>query len=270
MLATLLDRSDGPALPLPAALAERYGGALRLGGTAARPHVFANFVASLDGVVSFALPGRSQAVHVSRGHPGDRFVLALLRSVADAVVVGAGTLREEPDSIWTPERVFPEAGGAFAALRGALGKAPRPLTVFVTRSGRLDARAPALAEGAAVLVLTSPDGARRLGDLPAHVRVKAIEGDGAADIIRAVAAETGAERVLTEGGPTLFGRFVRDRVVDELFLTVAPLVAGRSREERRIALVEGAAFRPEDAPGARLVAVKADGDYLFTRFALRA
>src|SRR6266852_6478421 len=114
MLETLLDRATDPALPLPAGLASRYGGPLRFPARA--PHVFANFVSTIDGIVSYAVPGQDRARDVSAGYAGDRFILGLLRGVADAVIVGAGTLRKEPDSIWTAEAAFPDARADFAEL----------------------------------------------------------------------------------------------------------------------------------------------------------
>ena len=245
MLATLLDRSAGDALPLPPSLAERYGGALRLPARV----VYANFVSTLDGVVSFDVPGSDSAAVVSGGHPGDRFVLALLRAVAHAVVVGAGTLRKEPTSVWTPEHVFPEAGDSFAELRRAMRLRPKPLTVIVSASGNVDRSLPAFTSGVPVLVVTGTRTPQEIVDLARR--------------------ESGGERILSEGGPTLLGRFLEHGAVDELFLTLAPRLAGRSDALRRLALVEGNAFTPADAPRGRLVSVKAADDYLFTRFALR-
>jgi riboflavin biosynthesis pyrimidine reductase len=69
-------------------------------------------------------------------------------------------------------------------------------------------------------------------------------------------------------GPTLFGQFLRERQVDELFLTLAPLVAGRARDNPRLSLVEQTAFAPEDAPRPRLLSLKVADDYLFARFAI--
>ncbi len=233
-----------------------------------RPYVFANFVSSIDGIVSFGLPGRAQASLISAGHAGDRFVLALLRAVADAIVVGAGTLRNEPGVIWSPEAAFPEGGPAFAEVRARMGKPQRALTVLVTGSGAIDPRAPALAEGAPMVVLTTERGADALGTLPPHVRVRTLSRGTTAEMIEVAAEESRGTLILTEGGPTLFGQFLRERTVDELFLTVAPLVAGRTRDEPRLSLVEQAAFAPEDAPRPRLLSTKAAGDYLFLRFAL--
>jgi 5-amino-6-(5-phosphoribosylamino)uracil reductase len=89
-------------------------------------------------------------------------------------------------------------------------------------------------------------------------------------VLDAVVAESGARMVLSEGGPALLGGWLREGLVDELFLTVAPRLAGRSAEERRLALVEGAAFTPEDAPRTRLLSAKRADDYLFLRYALRS
>lgn len=220
--------------------------------------------------MSYALPGRSQASLISGGHPGDRFVLALLRAVADAVIVGAGTLRSEPGVIWSSESVFPEAGDAFAQVRARMGLPARALTVLVTRSGKIDLRAPALREGVPVLILTTAAGATALGGVPGHVRVRTMTQGTGAEMIRVAAEESGGRLLLTEGGPTLFGQLVRERVVDELFLTVAPLLTGRAKDAPRLSLVAEMAFTPEDAPKGRLVSAKTADDYLFLRYAMAA
>jgi riboflavin biosynthesis pyrimidine reductase len=268
VLTTLLDRTDGASLPLTDDLLRRYGGPLSFPPSTERPYVFANFVSSIDGVVSFGIPGRAQASLISGGHPGDRFVLALLRAAADAIVVGAGTLRNEPGVTWSPEAAFPEGGAGFADLRARMGKPERAVTVLVSGSGAIDPRAPALVERVPVVVLTTERGATVLGGLPPHVEVRTLTR-GTADEMIAIAAETSrGTLILTEGGPTLFGQFLRERAVDELFLTVAPLIAGRARDDPRLSLVEHAAFGPEDAPRPRLLSTKAASDYLFLRFAL--
>ena len=228
--------------------------------------MIANFVITIDGVVSFAIPGKSEAGRVSAGHPADRFVLALLRACAGAIVVGAGTLREEGAHLWTPEYVFPEAAADFNALRG---ERPRPPTVFVTATGDIDLRAPVFSTGDAVVIITTRAGAARLSSAPRHVRVIAA-GDArpsATDIVRIVRDETHADLILTEGGPTLLAEFVRSLALDELFLTIAPQLAGRSEGERRPGLLEGVGFTPEEAPWWRLLGVKKADDYLFLRFA---
>jgi len=265
VLATLLDRSEGEPRPLVSRLTRRYGGELRF--PTRRPWVFANFVQSLDGVVSLAVPGKAHASVISARNPDDRFLLGLLRVVADAVVVGAGTLRQEPNSLWTPDQPVPDIRADFAAARERMRLPPVPLTVLVTKSGELDLSLPVFNAGHRVLVLTTTEGAKRVGKSPRHVDVRVMVSGASSEIVEIAAAESGGGMILTEGGPTLFGEFVRERTVDELFLTIAPRVAGRDDERRRLALVEKAAFPADELREARLVSVKAADDYLFTRFA---
>src|SRR5512138_2400094 len=116
-LTTLLDESPGEAVPLPPALAALYG-ALRLPAPPDRPHVFTNFVASVDGIVAID-PPRGTGADLSGGDAHDRAVMGLLRAAADAVVIGAGNLRAEGDHVWIAERICPELAPAYAALRAA-------------------------------------------------------------------------------------------------------------------------------------------------------
>jgi riboflavin biosynthesis pyrimidine reductase len=266
VLETLFDVTSGEIVPLPKALEALYGGPLRL----RERMVFANFVSTIDGIVSFDVPGQDQAKQVSRGYAGDRFMLALLRSVADAVIVGAGTLRKERGTTWTAERAYPDARADLAAVRAALGRPARPLVVIVTGSGEVDLGAPVFADGGPVIIATTSAGAARLGAAPRHVGVRVL-ADAAplrsADLVRLAVEESGGARILTEGGPNLFGAFLKERAVHELFLTIAPQIAGRSHEARRTGLVEAAAFLPDDAPRATLSSIKRSEDYLFTRFA---
>src|SRR5262245_6320738 len=90
-LELLLDEDVGRRLDLPDELVRLYGGGLSL----ARPRLFANFVATVDGVV--AIPGLPRANRViSRDSEPDRFVMGLLRAAADAVLIGSGTLAALP------------------------------------------------------------------------------------------------------------------------------------------------------------------------------
>src|ERR1700680_3828637 len=133
----LFEASPGADVALSPALARAYG-RLAVALTDDRPHVMANFVETLDGVVSLGIPGKAGGGPISGSNRYDRLVLGLLRSVADAIVVRAGTLRSVPNHIWTPEYIFPDLGGAYAELRSQLRKPPHPLNVIVTGSGDLD------------------------------------------------------------------------------------------------------------------------------------
>jgi riboflavin biosynthesis pyrimidine reductase len=257
-----------PGLPteqLPPPLAELYGSELGL----ARPLLYANFVTSLDGVTAIDPEASGQGGLISGGLAADRFLMGLLRAFADAVLVGAGTLRAEASHVWTAGRVYPPAAEAFRNLRQYLGLAPDPPLVVVTGSGDVDPRLPALAGG---LVLTSAAGAARLaGRAPAGVRVIPLgEGErlAMADVLAAIRAE-GYRSVLTEGGPHLFGQLLAAGLVDELFLTLAPVLAGRDAASTQIGLVEGASLLPSLAVRGRLLSVRRSESHLFLRYDLR-
>lgn len=257
-LRVLLEDPDDPA-PLPPPLAELYGGGLRL----ADDLLYANFISSLDGVTALAAPRGSGATLRGRGD-ADRFVLALLRDLADALLIGAGTLRADRGHLWTAAYVDRE----HAEAHRSLGR-PDPRLVVVTASGELDPRERALQEGA--LVLTTDAGAARLaGRLPPASRVRSLgpHAPRGRDILAAVRAE-GHRRVLTEGGPTLLGRLVADRLVDELFLTLSPVLAGRRSGDGRLGLLEGVRLLPDDGRWAQLRSLRAASSHLFLRYSLR-
>src|SRR5690349_7554855 len=110
-ITTLLDRDNTlePAV-LAEDLAILYGGDLRFPERDDRPYVIGNFVSTLDGVVSFELPGKSRGGDISGFNEEDRFIMGLLRSSPDAAIVGAGTLRDvSKGHLWLAEHVYPEA-----------------------------------------------------------------------------------------------------------------------------------------------------------------
>ena len=104
-LSVLLDVAPGAEAPLPAALAALYG-RLALPTDAGRAWVISNFVASIDGVVAFNDPTLPGANEISASNPHDRAVMGLLRAMADAVIVGAGTLRSVPRHLWTAQYIY--------------------------------------------------------------------------------------------------------------------------------------------------------------------
>lgn len=90
-LETLCETRQGQALPLPPRLARLYG-SLRIPRHRSRPHIFSNVVTTLDGVVSFNAKGHGSGADISGFSAQDRMVMGLLRAVADAVIIGSGTL----------------------------------------------------------------------------------------------------------------------------------------------------------------------------------
>ena len=267
-----LDPVDFRGGPLPAALAARFPGDLTVRLHAERPTVLANFVASLDGVVALG-PGESHAGggDISGFSQADRYMMALLRGLADVVVIGAGTMRVGRRHVWTAAYIEPALAGAFAAWRAELRLAPQPTTIVVTASGNLDpAHAGLNAPDVPVIVATTIAGADRLGrlPLPPNVRVAAVGDDThvPAGAVRDVIAETGARVALCEGGPHLFGELLLARLVDELFLTVAPQAIGRDATVHRLGLIEGTSFGEGQGRWAELASVRRAGDDLFLRY----
>jgi riboflavin biosynthesis pyrimidine reductase len=200
-------------------------------------------------------------------------VMGLLRSVADAVIVGAGTLRSVPNHLWTAEHIYPTLSDSYRQLRITLGKNASPLNVIVTARGEIDLGLPVFRSGAVkVLVVTNPEGARRVRerDLPASVVIGEVEEGGA---ISARAILSAAGRLLpggiflVEGGPRLMGDFFAGKCLDELFLTIAPQVAGRDGSVERPGFVAGKRFGPERPLWGTLAGVKRAGSHLFLRYA---
>jgi riboflavin biosynthesis pyrimidine reductase len=251
----LFERPGLPRFDLPPALAARYGGALGF----PRQRLFANFVASVDGVVALAGPGESGHV-ISGGSEDDRFVMGLLRACADAVLIGAGTFRHSPDHRWHAEAIHPPAAADFAELRRRLGLRAQPPLVLVTASGELDLGEPALRDA---IIVTTPAGQARLrGKLPEGARLLGAETDPIRmpAVLASLAAE-GFSRVLTEGGPSLFGELLAGGLVDEIFLTTAPRLFGPA--DGRKSLIHGV-----DLAGAELelLGVRRSGSHLLLRY----
>jgi riboflavin biosynthesis pyrimidine reductase len=284
----LLERAEGAGVPLTETLAALYG---RLAFPAPAPGVawvISNFVASLDGVVAFGNPESDPIpralVEISASNPHDRALMGLLRAVADAVVVGARTLRAVPTHLWLPGYISPSYAAEWAALRAALGKPPNPLAVIVSGGGAVDTTLPVFQhEEAPALLVSTSVGAQRLAPAPfgprARVQAAGVGALSARAVLESVLSALAAldplapdsdrsRLVLVEGGPTLLGQFVAEGLLDEQFLTTAPQFAGRDAHARRSGLIEGQRLIPLRPTWARLVSARAAGDYLFTRYSL--
>jgi riboflavin biosynthesis pyrimidine reductase len=263
-LAVLYERAGRPTWGLPRVLADLYGGDLGF----RPPCVYANFVASVDGVTALGPEYPSSGSAISLHDPADRFVMGLLRACADVVLIGAGTLRATPRHLWTPAHVCPAAADGYAALRRGLGRDGDPLLAVVTAHGDVPAGHPALRAGA--LILTTSAGARRLhGRLPPACTILDLGGRPelpSADVL-AAARDRGGSMVLTEGGPRLLGQLAVGGLLDELFLTISPVLAGRG-DTARPGLVAGLELLPARTEPAELLTVRRHGSYLFLRYAM--
>jgi riboflavin biosynthesis pyrimidine reductase len=105
--------------------------------------------------------------------------------------------------------------------------------------------------------------------VPAATEVVAVNDGDWVDPVGAVAAlrERGHNLILSEGGPTLFTSFLAVGVVDELFLTVSPLLAGRAGVPR-LSLADGAELLPDVRVAGDLLSIRRHGDHLFLRYAI--
>lgn len=177
----------------------------------------ANMVSSLDGAAHHE--GRSQPLSSA----ADMRIFGVLRGLADAVVVGAETVRQEG---YRPAR----AREAFAARRAAVGQGPAPAIAVVSAGLGLDFTLPLFTDPLVpTLVLTGADAP---SDRVAQARAAGAEvlfagaGRGVDPArVTGVLAERGHTRLLTEGGPKLLGQFAAAGVLDELCLSLAPVVA---------------------------------------------
>ena len=187
--------------------------------TAGHPWVMTNMIASADGAT--AVDGVSGAL----GGPADREMFMALRGAADALLVGASTVRHE--------RYRPPSGGTDdqRGARMARGQAARPLLVVVTASLSLDPELPLFGEpGYRPLIITvesAPTSRRQaLGEVADIV----IAGDHQVDLRTALdqISGRGLDIVLAEGGPSLNGQLIAEDLVDEWNLSLSPLLAGGS------------------------------------------
>lgn len=161
--------------------------------TGDRPYVIANFVASVDGHATIDAKSRKLSGR------GDRELFYALRERVDAVLVGTNTLRAEHY-----KRMLPQAERR--DRRAAAARPPEPLAVTITRSGHVPREIPLFTE--------TPDNVLVFEHAELHHALRTLRHDHK------------VETLLCEGGPTLLGALLRERLVDELFLTLAPSLVG--------------------------------------------
>jgi riboflavin biosynthesis pyrimidine reductase len=200
-----------------------------------RPYVIINMVASVDGKT--AVGGKASPL----GTDVDRQTMRNLRSRADAVMIGANTLRAEKLSL----------GLDVPSHR------PQPLAIIATKSGDVPLERNLILGEGQELILLSPGESESLSD---YVNL----GE---DLVR-LKAERGVDLLLVEGGPTLNRALVSGSLADELFLTLAPKLLGADASEART-ILDGGPLSP-DAPTPNLLSVYLADHELFLRYTLNA
>jgi riboflavin biosynthesis pyrimidine reductase len=274
-LQSLITSQIGQAIPLTPALKRLYG-TLNISEGKGRPHVFSNFVSTVDGVVSLGVPGHSGGGDISGFAAQDRFVMGLLRAVADVVIVGAGALSGDRAHVWTAQTICPSFKSEFRALEAKLRKDGSPLNVIVSGSGAIDLKLPVFTSGQVnTVVLTTGKGAKRLARqrVPTPTRIVVLpsrtEHLTAAAILRAVQKLNPGRRYLIEGGPQLLASFYKARLIDEQFLTIAAQISGRQVGDKRLGLVMGQIFGPRDPLWGALTDLRSGRGLLFLRYVFK-
>lgn len=220
-----------------------------VGANAWRPYVLTNIVSTVDGRT--AVEGKASGI----GSTADRRVMRTLRSKADAVMIGGGTLRAEKLSLGLDEE----------------DPRPRPLAVVLTNTGDVPlARNLLRDERQRVLVLLSETADKgteqRVGDI-AEVRRVVPTTSGEIDLVealRTLKSDYNVERLLVEGGPTLNHALISSDLTDELFLTLAPTFLGASTPNAP-PITSGALIEPRSL---RLLSAYLHTNELFLRYAL--
>jgi riboflavin biosynthesis pyrimidine reductase len=215
-----------------------------------RPGLRINFVTSLDGAAQ--LDGRSGGL----SSDADRKVFGILRRHADAIMVGAGTLREEG---YRAVRM----GEELREWRTERGLAEHPTLVVVSANLDLDPDSGTFADAPVRPVVLTHSGAdeQKQAALAKTADVVAC-GESVVDLSAGLddLRKRGLDQVLCEGGPHLFGALLAADLVDELCLTVSPLLAGPGSGR----IIQGATG-PVPTTMAPVQIIEADG-FLFTRY----
>jgi riboflavin-specific deaminase-like protein len=184
-------------------------------GSPSRPYVMLNMVSTADGHAT--LGGRSGGL----SSPADRELFHGLRLTVDAVMAGAGTVRVERYG-----RIIPEESRR--RLRVERGLSEEPLACIVSGRLTLEADIPLLADPAARVAILTPSAAS-LPESAAEVHYIRAERNGRLDLPKAFAElrkRFGVRTLLSEGGPHLNAQLLEAGLVDELFLSLAPILAG--------------------------------------------
>jgi riboflavin biosynthesis pyrimidine reductase len=246
---------------------------------AGRPWVFANFVQTLDGIVSL-LGDEAGGADISES-PEDRWLMDLLRAHADAVILGMGTLREELRMGRPRPRgpVFRIMDAGMQQLRAKLRRG-RERNVLVTARADFQMSDFAIFDGehVNVTVVTTHEGAQRLeaqrgSSQKSQVDIIAVDADRVGkgvDLRKAVAILQecyGLRYLLCEGGPSLYSGMLAAQLIDEQFVTVSPMEVGRlSASGPRPTMLPELGFSKEEAVRWHWLSCRKVGDYQFHRF----
>ncbi len=253
--------------PLPRHMKERYGPfGFPVPSNARRPYITSNFVMGLDGRASFReLEGRSDGKTVSKSRE-DLWLMDFLRAHHDAQLIGASTLRDEPN----PEGRGWDYGIDDDELRiyrqDTLGLG-RQKVLILSGSGNIDLTLRIFSSSRVeAWIITAREGQKNLQSqlkslgLEGTIKILSV-GEGTRVDLAAVAQllrqEHGIRTLLCEGGPTLYGEILRDQLIDEDFRTLSFQVLGEVTKPGidRPTAYGHVSYTPETAPWFRLISL---------------
>ena len=220
-----------------------------------RPYAYVNMAMTLDGRV---VTGNPKSGFLLSGSEGDRRGMAELRARADAVMIGAGTMRTE-------NPVLHVRYDDLLHRRIAEGRSENPRYIIVTNSGKLDPHARLFFQSG-VLIITNESGERAFPDElrpKVEIMVAGTTEVNLKDAVRRLRQEHDVRYLLIEGGPTLTHAALEEGCVDEFFLTIAPLMKSGTDVPT---LLEGPAFPYGSLPRFCLHTIAEDGGELFLRY----
>lgn len=222
-----------------------------------RPFVYMNMAASVDGKITSA---RREYPRLTSDR--DRTEMDRLRAEADAILVGAGTIRADNPHLHVRSLEMQE-------YRRSLGRPENLLNVVVTASARLDPTSRFFHTGTrenrvVATVEAAPEAHVRELEPLAEIWRAGVQRVDLGAVLKRL-RQRGVERLLVEGGGELNWWFVRDDLLDEIYVTIAPaLLGGRDAPT----LLEGDGLGMKDHRRLRLVEVRREGDELYCRYAV--
>ena len=222
------------------------------------PWLRANMVSTVDGAAR-----SPEGLSAGISSDADRRVFGRLRGLCDVVLAGAGTVRQEG---YRPAQVKPD----FVDRRAAAHQTPVPAIAVLSGSLSLDLTSTLFTDATVrTIVITTESSDTAARERTAEVADVIVAGDHDVDLAAAVAAlrERGMARIHAEGGPTLLGDLAARGLLDELLLTVSPVLAGGAySDDAEIHRILAGSVLPDAPRPVRLHHVLEDAGSLFLSY----
>lgn len=259
---------------LPPEFLELYPGDWYIPDIEGRPYIYSDFAISRDGRITYKEEGYVGGSDITQTNIADWWFMAFLRTRADAIMNGIGTVTLETGTLWTAEDLYPKEAEAFKELRQMFGYTKPPILVILSHDGRLNFEAASLQlEDMHVVLATSAEGTAyaQQFDVPAQLDVHNL-GKSGADLQRTVDmlySDYGVRNLLTEGGSTVQAGLLASGLLDEEFVTWCPSFVGQSEAKFRPSYTEGVAWHPTNTPYSKPLTLHRSGDLLYLRTQVR-